>query len=349
VAISIREVAAQAGVSRTTVSQVLNNNAQARITDETRERVRRVAQETGYRPNLLARSLGRRRTDTLGLMISGLRNPFFVSLLEAAEAVALEAGYQVLADTAPASALGSYSEHGRLRGWPVDGVLMWGFPHQVASNYLGPQSQDIPVVYLGYTRRDGTCAVAFDLHGGGRQAAEHLVTQGYRRITYLYPYRAGLQEPANPSAEPADLRYQAYREVCRDAGLEPRTILMPREEETRAAGLEAGLRLAALAPSERPDAVLCFNDVIAVGVYHGLRRAGLSVPGDMAVIGFDGIEEGRFLDKPLTTVVSPADVLCREAFGLLAPLLRGEQAGEARPAEARQVLVPTALFRGETA
>ena len=322
-AVSIADVAKRAGVSGGTVSHVLNNNGGARIAPATQERVRAAAAHLGYQPNRLARSLGRQRTDTLGLMISGLQNPFFVHLLEAAERRAQKMGYHVMLDTAP-SVGGTYHEHGKLRGWPVDGVLMWTIQCQQAQTYLGPQAADLPTVYLGNV---GTCfgeAVMFDIEPAARQAAEHLLARGRRKLAYLFPYPAVLENPdsAHEGVIYEEGRYAAYAKVCRDAGLPLELVIMEKPEETREAGWLTGLALAARPASERPDAVLCLNDVVAQGVLFGLRRGGLRVPEDVAVVGCDGIAEGRFLETPLTTIVLDVETLCARGLDLLARRLK---------------------------
>lgn len=346
--VSIRDVASKAGVSVGTVSKALND-APSRIPAVTREHIRRVADEIGYQPNRLARSLGRRRTDTIGLMISGMQNPFFVDVAEAAERLMLEAQYQVLLDAAP-SKRGTYARHAKLRGWPVDGVLMWAEAHDFLSDYLGTAAGEMPVVYLGYPRpaEPRSSAVAFDLYAGGRQLTEHLIARGHGRrggILYLAPTE--YQE----NVETADARYQAFRAVCAAQNIETRTEVVPDYEQTREAGYLAGQQIAALPPARRPDAVFCHNDVVAVGLYRALRRAGLRVPEDIAVAGFDGIREARYLDDPLTTVEMPADALCRVAVELLLSHLHDCEEDPA-PARARaapqQIMLPTRLIIGGT-
>ncbi|MGI4788185.1 MAG: LacI family DNA-binding transcriptional regulator [Janthinobacterium lividum] len=332
-AISIRDIASQAGVSTSTVSKVLNGSRET-IRPQTQERVRRIASEMGYHPNRLAQSIARRRTGTIGLMISGLQNPFFVSLLETAEALLLDSGNQILLDAAPSIA-GSYAQHSRLNGWPVDGVLMWAFAEQSLEMYLGVQAREIPVVYLGSPRDDGSDWVAFDHYGGGRLAAEYLVRRGYRRIAYLGAFGSGsFQGP----------RYQAYADVCQEKDLGVETFELEDQAETCEAGLAGGLRLAALPAARRPEAVICVNDVLALGVSHGLRRAGLRVPDDVAVIGFDGIMEGQCEDIPLTTVLTSPKALCQEALGILTQRIAGHR-GEAP----RQITIPVEFLPGGTA
>ncbi len=347
-AVSLREVAEKAGVARGTVSIVLNNRAdEVRISIETQERVRRAAEELGYQPNRLAQVLGKGRTNVIGLMIPGLRNPFFLGLLEKAEELAFEAGYDVLTDTA-FQMRASFHARGKLSGWPMDGVLIWVRPDQTASDYLGGWTADVPVVYLGYARSDDTDFVAIDRESGVRQVMAHLSEQGYRRIAYLYPWT---------DLQPLDSRYVVYAAVCAEMGQEPEQIhlapLEPRDRLSlitqaglREAGLKTGLELAARPRRDRPDAIVCHNDLVAIGLFHGLRRAGLSVPGEMAVVGFDGIEEGQYLDKPLTTVVSPGARLIETAMEILERRLAPPE-GAALPPQ--QVFLPSVLRVGQTA
>lgn len=333
--VSIRDVAAQAGVSLATVSKVLNDRTGTRISAITRQRVRTVATELGYSPNRLAQGMVQKRTQTLGVMVSGLQNPFFLSVLEELERQAILAGYQVFLDAAP-SIDGTYATHIKLRGWPVDGVLMWAAANQDLAQFLGPQARDTPVVYLGYPRDDGSDWVAFDLEQGGRLATTYLIERGYRRIGYVYPW-------SWPRPD-VSANHAACLQTCLENGISVETISTVRHEETRRAGLETGLEIAARPAAARPDAIFCHNDVIAVGVYHGLRRAGLRIPEDIALVGFDGNEEGQCLDVPLTTVHTPVDVFCEQAMCLLMQRLTGSGEGKLQ-----QIIVPTRLLRGGTA
>ena len=336
---SIGDVARHAGVSPSTVSHVLNGNVRARIAAKTQERIRQAAAELDYQPNRMARSLGRRRTDTLGLMIQGLQNPFYVQILENVEHIALEAGYQVLVDAA-AWKPRNHAQQAKLRGWPMDGALMWAQPMHTAQDYFGPQyeeSEQFPVVYLGgQPRTDDRASVIFDAYGGACAAMEYLVERGYRRIAYVFPHDWVLRQPDEP-------RHRAYREVCAASGIVPQLLLMEQPEETRQSGLVMGLALAAMPAETRPQAVLCFNDVIAQGVLFGLRRAGLRVPEDVAIVGFDGLLESQWLDVPLTTVRLPADQMCHEALRVLLERISG---GQDTPPQ--QVVVPARLIVGGT-
>lgn len=338
--ISIRDVAQRAGVSLGTVSHVLNQNERAGIALATQQRVRQAAQELGYQPNRLARSLGRGRSDTFGVLISGLQNPFFVLLLETAERLAREAGYQVLSDTEPASQA-RLNQPAKLLGWPMDGILMWGQPHETLTDYLPNAAPDLPVVYLsGQPRLDNNSAVWFDVYSGVRELLGYLVAQGHERIAYLFPYDWILRQPDEP-------RHRAYREICAEAGIPPQMILMERHDQTRRAGFEAGMRLARMPASERPRAVFCFNDFVAQGVLFGARRAGLRVPEDIAIAGCDGLEETEYLDIPLTSIELPLETMCQTAMNLLLRRIASRRGNEEKPPEI--VRIPTRLRPGGTA
>jgi LacI family transcriptional regulator len=345
--VSLREVAERAGVARGTVSSVLNNRArEARISPETQERVLRIAKEMGYRPNRLAQGLGKGRTNTIGLMIPGLRNPFFIGIMEIAEDRAFRAGYDVLADTA-FQLRASYGRQSKLSGWPVDGMLIWTQPNLGLVDYLGGWTEEIPVVYLGYARADDSDYVAIDRDTGVRQAMDHLRERGYKRIAYVYPW-SGLQ--------PADARYAIYADHCLQSGHQPERLDLEPLEQTdamstitqaglREAGLKTGLKLAQRDIADRPDAVLCHNDLVAVGLFHGLRRAGLRIPEDIAIVGFDGIDEGLYLEKPLTTVVSPSEDLVEVAIRILTDRLTLPTNAVTEP---RQITLPSTLRIGGT-
>jgi len=335
--VSIRDVAAKAGVSLATVSKVLNDRSGSRIAVNTQTRVRETAAALGYQPNRFARGIAVRRTDTLALLISGLQNPFFLSVLEESEKQLMSVGYQVIVDAAP-SIDGTYVTHGKLRGWPVDGALMWGGGEDKLSSFLGTQSVNLPVVYLGYRREDQSSWVAFDLYQGGKIAAKYLIDKGYTRLGFVHPW-----DTSDEQRFPA---FHGFQDACRSAQskVDIETIRTVRYEETQRSGLETGLRIASMPAQNRPQAVMCHNDVIAIGLYHGLIRGGLRVPEDIALVGFDGIEEGQCLDKPLTTIHTPVDQFCRKAIDILLSKLSG---GPEWPNE--QCVLPAKLLRGETA
>jgi DNA-binding LacI/PurR family transcriptional regulator len=333
--ISLKQVAAHAGVSMSTVSRVLSGNERAQIAIDTQVSVRRAAEELGYRPNRFARSLITGRTHTLGLMVSRLDNPFFVTLIQGAEEAAKREGYSVLIDADGALAE-DYAISGRLTGWPVDGVVMWTWTERTLADYIGSRAAQTPVLYIcERPRPDGAGTVACDADAGTRESVEYALARGYRRPAHLVPY-----EPGDWEVPPT--RALIYQEMFEKAGVPLETILLNKKAETREAGFLTGLSMAKRPAGDRPDVLLCHNDIIAVGVYHGLLRCGLKVPEDIAVIGFDGIDEGRFLDKRLTTTEIDIPKIGRSAVEMLVANIEGRETP-------RTTTVPAKFVPGETA
>lgn len=306
----LTDVAARARVSAGTASHVLNGNHKARIAPATQERVRRAAQELGYRPNMAARSLLGKKTQTLGLMANNLDNPFFVSVARAAWQRAREIGYEVLLD-AQFSSLELFRDSPRPGTWSVDGLLLWAETVQDIEYLLGRDALGLPVVYLGLMCEADCDAVTIDFVAGMRRLMDHVTQAGYKKPMMVVPGpREG--DVLNPGS-----RAGAFRDFCSERGLAGTIIQLRTDLHYAEAALQGGLDLASMPASTRPDVAVCYNDLTAIGVYHGLRRGGLRVPQDMAVTGFDGLKEGQCLDLPLTTAAIPIDLACGAAIEML--------------------------------
>jgi LacI family transcriptional regulator len=327
--ISLRDVANEAGVSVNTASGVLSSRENARVSAATRERVRRAAETLGYHPNHLAGSLRRGKTNTIGLILNELRNPFYLSILETLDRTARDAGYHLLLDAA-AGGGPTAKDAGILRGWPVDGVLLWTHRQYDIRTFLGPQADGLPVVYLGYERENpAQDTVFFDLYGGTQRAITHLEERGCQRIALVSLYK----DP--------DFRYVAYVEHCQKVGQAPFIIPAPRSPDARDAGMAAGESIAQLPVSERPDGLVCSNDLVAIGVYRALRRAGIRVPEEIKLIGFDNIPDIQYMEVPLTTVDTPIDQFCAAALQRLLARIGGDSETPPHP-----VVIPTRLIVG---
>lgn len=333
--VSIRDVAAKAGVSPTTVSQVLNGRDAERFTPGTLERVRTAAEELGYRPHPLARSLIRGRTESIGLMISGLQNPFFVELLEAAVESVIKHDYSPVLNCGP-SVDGTYGGHARINEWLVDGVVMWCEGNESLSDYLTDADSNVPVCYISSLARDDNAdLIENDIFTGAKTLAEHLVSKGYSKIAYISPF--------NRSHESIhEKRLSGFEEGFKNAGITFESYYFPTPGPTRQRSLQAGIAMASLPVGRRPDALLCHNDITAVGVIHGLRRAGLRIPENIAVAGLGGTDEGHWLARPLTTVEIPKREICERAVAWLIERIDGYDGPR------RHELVEPILRVGET-
>ena len=339
--ISLADVAKRAEVSRGAVSQVVNGDVRGRISEATKARIFAAMKDLGYQPNRLARALSRGKTDCIGLMISGFRNPFYVALLEHTERMLHEAGYQVLIDSSSLQETNEMS--GKLQGWNVDGVLVYS-PQKDLTHYLGAHARDLPVVGMGTSAGRGDWVV-FDMYGGATQAIEYSIGRGYKRVAHVTPCLETKRRAA------MDGRLAACFDACQKADL-PLEIISIAGEDVLAGARRVGLEIAARKSKKRPHVLLCHNDVAAIGAIHGLRRGKVRVPEDVAVVGFDGIAEGQLLEKPLTTVEMPIEEACQKAVALL--LERIEQRREANSqspktkSRRRKVTIATRLLLGET-
>jgi DNA-binding LacI/PurR family transcriptional regulator len=326
--ISIRDVAERAGVSECTVSKVLGGS-KGRVSDATRAAVQRVADEIGYRPNRFAKLLSQQRTYIVGVVISCLENPVYAVATSILDGLLQARGYQALFEIPVNNEIAV--ERNRVLEWPVDGFLVWATPPYDITLTHGPL-EATPLVTVGIVAADGSPSVAFDMYGGGVEAARHLLERGYRRIAHVF-------------MSDGDPRTAGFVDTLRAAGVGAELIPVSWDRQTREEGLAIGAELAARVRSGSggPDAVFCHNDLLAVGVHRGLRRAGVRVPEDVAVIGFDGIPEGKFLESPLTSVEASMEALCAAAVDALINRIEGKEGAATYP-----VLVPVRLVVGGT-
>lgn len=294
-AVTIYDVAAHAGVSPRTVSNVVNDYPF--VAAATRARVRKSIDALGYRPNVMARNLRQGRSGMIALAVPELSVPYFSELCGAIIDEVVGRSYAVVieqTDGDPARERQLMDQSGR--GQMFDGFIF--SPLGLSESELASISRTIPVVLLGEKVKGGTFDhVSVDNVAAARAAVEHLVELGHRRIAAIgdQPYETG---------ETAQLRTQGYRLALENAGIPHNSRLVVRTSRFhRHDGAESMKRLLSLA--RPPDGVFCYNDLLAAGAIREVLRRGLRVPEDIAVVGFDDIEEGRYSTPTLTTI-SPA-------------------------------------------
>ena|SRR5271166_263194 len=326
---NLDEVSKLAGVSTATVSRVLNNVDV--VSKETRARVLRAVKELNYHPNLHAKSLAGRKTDTLGIIVSNLENPFFFDIFHALEASAHERGYEVLisnTDYQPAQLLRSVRT---MIGRRVDGLGL--VVSEMDSHLLTELAQYAnPVVFYDVgTAGKNIARIKVNYRRGIEQLVGHLHELGHRRLGFV---------GHNSSLSPTSEREQAF--VGAISKLGPGTTWRTVANQD---GLEGGRRAAAelLGGDFAPTAIVCVNDLMAVGVLGELRRSGLRVPRDISVTGFDNIELSDFSNPPLTTMHIPREHIGQLMFRLLVP----EPQGNNPPAQ-DITLAPEFILRGST-
>lgn len=335
--VTIRDVALEVGVSETTVSHALSGMRP--VSDETLVRVREASERLGYRPSHVARSLRGRRTHTTALIVPDLCNPFYPALARGLQDVLFEQGYQTfVCDTDSRSDLeGIFVEEAIER--QVDGIVIVPSMDSVPPALLGAQS--IPVVVASSYRdmaRTAMQQLPMDLvstldEAGMRLAAEHLLRKGHRRIGFI-------TAPLNVG--PAQRRLDGFRSAMTAAGYEVDESLVA----TTAFTQEGGARgLAQLLESGRPPtAVLCANDLIAIGA---LRLAGerqIPVPDALAVVGYDDIDSASLVTPRLTTVRNPTREIGQACGNLLLGRMTGAYTGVSR-----EVQIGTSLIVRDSA
>jgi LacI family transcriptional regulator len=322
--VSIKDVARQAGVSVGTVSNVINRPGA--VSETTRSKVRTVIDRLGYVRSESARQLRAGRSRVMALLVPDMANPFFVQLARGAERAARAVDLGVMlcnsarSVTEEADYLGLFAEH-RVRG-----VLV--APTDASGRNLGSfRRHGIPFVLFGRTVPDQqACSVSVDDVAGGRLAAGHLLAAGHRHIAYV-------GGPGQVSQ--CQDRLAGVLAAVEDAGLPADAVGVTVVEAAGpdvAAGRDAGARLLGLA--RRPTAVFCANDLMALGMLQTMYGAGVSVPGEMAIVGYDDIEFAAAAAVPLTSVRQPALRMGQAAAELLI-----EETGDSAAAHVHQRIV----------
>jgi len=333
---TIKDIAKRTGVSHSTVSRALRGNSL--ISFETAERIRRAALEMGYQPSAAARSLKTHRTQVLGVIVSSLADPFFSEILFGIEECAQEGGYSLFIAASQHDPLRERKIVQTMMEQRTDGVII------CSSSFSAEQGRQLithgfPIVAVNYQAAEGFhYSIYHDDIDGSRQLTRHLIELGHRRIAYL----------GNSCSGRTTLdRLSGFRQEMAQTGL-------PLLEEYihHAPGSEPQLGLDSveyfLGLKIRPTAIVCYNDVLAVGVLKGLRQAGLRVPEDISVTGFDNITFSDYTTPPLTTIDQPKRSLGREAAELLLDLLKPES-DKPGGRQNVKILKGALLVRGSTA
>lgn len=317
-AVTLRDVAARAGVSMKTVSNVVHNVG-GKVSPETAERVRQAIEELGYRPNLSARRLRSGRSRVIALAVPDLRNPYFADVAAATIQAARDRGYNVFIEQIGGSAEAELHATEGLNDPMIEGVIV--APLLLDQRQLAGRDLPVPVVLLGQREHDfAGDQVGVDNIEASRQVTAHLIAQGYRRIAVI-----GRQDDV-PDAT-AVRRIDGFRRAHQEAGIAVDPALVPTLRQTpysRAAGAECMAALLRLA--HPPDAVYCLADVLAFGALSAVQAAGLRVPDDIGLAGFDGLEEARYRVPTLTTIAPDFQQMAQAAVAALIERIQSDQA-----------------------
>ena len=325
-AVSIRDVARRAGVSIATVSRSVNRIPT--VDPVLAERVWHAIEEVGYLPNTQARALVSGRSRMLGLIVSEITNPFFPELVQEFENLAVAQGYEVLIGSTNYSPERTESLIRRMLQRNVDGVavMTFGIEEELVQKLV---EREFPLVFVDAGPRLPNIRILKVNYGAGiRQAVQHLAALGHRAIAFISgPLRL----------RSAVSRRDAFLRSMAELGLTVPAEHMVEGTHTMEGGMEAMDRLIAL--PELPTAVLCSNDMTAIGVLHALYRTTHSVPQDISVVGFDDIHLVQFMLPPLTTV----QMSCKDLAAAAVEALRAGVERDHPQAAKTEWQIPTRL------
>ncbi|WP_134741709.1 LacI family DNA-binding transcriptional regulator [Nocardioides sp. 503] len=329
---NLKDVAIRAGVSVRTVSNVVNTPEVVAV--GTRERVQAAIEELGYRPNVAARALRRGRSEVIGLVVPEIDSPYFAELAAHVVRAAEARGWTVHIEQTDGSGPRERQLLDGARGQGVDGVIF--SPWSMTADEISRRSAAPPVVMLGEQPGVGTVDhVAVDNRLAADTATRHLLASGRRRIAAV-----GLQPHLRN--ETARQRLAGYRDALAEAGVpDDERLHVAVERLHHEDGVGAMQRLAQL--DELPDALFCFTDQLALGALRACADLGLRVPEDVALVGFDDIEAGRYAVPSITTVAPDKPRLAELVLTCLEERMRDHEL------PGRDLVVPHRLLVRESA
>lgn len=323
--ISINDVARVAGVSKSTVSRVLGGGP---VSEDVRRRVELAIRQTGYRPNLQARRLRSRHTGIIGLIVADIRNPFFTALIRAVEEVAYREGLRVTLCNTDEDPERESLYLQLMHEERISGLIF--APTRTTVGRLERLALDFPTVLVDRAAASGSIdSVVLDNPAAMGALVEHLVERGYRRIGGLF----------GSTSTTAAERRDGYLAAMRTHGLEPDY----REVEPTAEAAIATVDQWLAGPS-RPDALVTSNSLLLMGALKAARSAGLAIPGELALAGFDNERWTELVEPGITVVEQPVEDMGRAAMSLLLERLRMPEL----PVR-RLVMTGRCVVRGSTA
>jgi LacI family transcriptional regulator len=325
-------VAREAKISGATVSRVLSGRTDFAISEETRLKVLKAAEQLGYRPNPNARALMTRRSGLIGFWMCLQYSRYRSQVLDRMRTI--------MSPTELAMAVTDIDEEfqwghsfARALRVPVEGILAFDASDSIDAfgNECDRSAPDMPFVSMGVYWTEAKSFVGVDLKFGAYEAMDHLLGSGRRRIAYVAPYDSRLLNEG--------VRYEGYVEKMADAGLETDcvSVLSVNSFDVQKALQDR------FAKGNPPDALLCMNDDLAIAASSALNRMGVGIGSDIAILGFDGIEEAEHCACPITTVRQPIEEMCNLAF----QFLKRQMDDPSAPLEQR-ILKPTLVIREST-
>lgn len=312
--ISIKDIARMAGVAHSTVSRALRNSPL--VSRETVEKVQRIATETGYRTSAAARSLVTRRSDTIGVVVTNIADPFVAGVVSGIEETADEHGLAVFLANSNGEPEREVRVARKFEERRVDGIIVTA--SRVGDQYVPLLTHmRVPIVLLNNQHPSSFAhSVMIANVQASLDATRHLIALGHRRIAYLGD-RYGHQSDTE--------RFSGYRKALKKSGIRFEPTLVVHGDGKPEGAASAIEQLLAL--PQPPTAVFCYNDMSALGAMRRIRDHGLRIPADLSVVGFDDLYISQYLDPPLTTVRQPMRKMGRMAMETLLQIFAGADSG----------------------
>jgi LacI family transcriptional regulator len=326
---TIHDVAVRAGVSATTVSHVINQTRP--VSDELSARVQDAMRELGYQPNTLERSLRRKQTHTVGLLVPDSANPYFAEIASAVEDASFDVGYMVIVCNSAGDPAREMLYLDLLLNKQVDGVLL--MPAGDASAIRPRLTPELPLVLLDRELPGlAVDCVLTDNVLGGHLATEHLIERGHHRVACV---------TGPPGVASAAARVEGYTRALATVGMAVDDELLVEGDFSDSSGYAAARRL--LVIDDPPTALFACNDLMAIGAIGFAARFGVRIPAELAVIGFDDIHLAAYTNPSLTTVSQPTTELGRVAVQLLLERMQDRSLDPRR-----RLLAPRLVVRSST-
>jgi DNA-binding LacI/PurR family transcriptional regulator len=336
-------IAQKLGVSKTTVHYALSRKG--RVSEAVRDQILNLAREMGYRPNLLARSLRTKRTQTIGVILSSLNSSFHAHLLEALDHAAQQNGYNIFLACSYRDADKERELFDMMLSKGVDGIIAAptsNEEHQAVYTQMG--GDGVPIVFVDRdVPKSHIDCVSVDNFVGGKLAAEHLLESGRKRLGFVTMAHRGHQSSTVKE------RLNGFNYALQTAGL-PSAKVWGKNVISQSTGEAVGYEIVheALTSEKTPfDAVFASNDNLAYGAMRAIREANRAIPGDIAVVGFDDQDASAFVEPPLTTIRQPVQSVGEAAVELLLKHLNADPATIRKESE-RIKIEPTLIKRGSS-
>ena len=320
--VSIKDVARIAGVSIATVSRCINEPDRVRL--NTRAKVQSAIEQTGYSPNTLAQSFRRGKTHVIMVVLPSVGDPFFTEVMQGIREVASNNGYTLLINETQFNTITADEIGSIVVSHQADGIILLAAMSPFGTRVLSAKNQRALPMVIGCETVSPELSsypgVHIDNINAAREATDYLLELGHERIAFIYGEHKTLLTMD---------RERGFREAMREAGKIIDNGWVVEGGLTLDGAIDATDKL--LAHANPPTAIFCANDEMAMGCLHAVKEAGLDVPGDISVIGFDDNRYARVMDPPLTTVAQPAEIIGQRVMERLLKEIENGRSKDAEP------------------